>query len=406
MPDDVRDAAASTLAEKIRRLQGPILVLGASGFVGANLMRSLFAVRDDVYGTTTRKPAWRLEDLPDDHVRTGRPADRFEPRCPARRRPAAHRSSTASPTAPIRSRPTASSSTRPTSSSSPGCCRGWSRGRSPATSMPAVRRSTATTPPARRERDPTAPNSDYAVSKVAAANLIYYLRQAQAVPLRQSSALLGLRPARRLVAADPQPDPPRPRGQLSRVRQPGHLPRFRLRRRRDRGVRRHRPEPDARPTTASRSTSAPAARPPSARSPPTARELFGIAAEPSFTMPERRWDVQDWYANIDKARERLGWQPRTCFRDGLERDRRLVSRPARQGELPPVVQEIRPRHRLQRQRDRRLLQGQPGDPDHVRAAQGDVHQAEHRLRDHLRQRLQPRRYRGGHPRASRGTTGG
>ena len=36
-------------------------------------------------------------------------------------------------------------------------------------------------------------------------------------------------------------------------------------------------------------------------------------------MPERAWDVQDWYANIDKAREPLGWQPRTRFRDGLPR---------------------------------------------------------------------------------------
>ena len=68
MSDDVSPSRV-TLAEKIRRLQGPILILGASGFVGANLMRSLFALRQDVYGTTTRKPAWRLEDLPDDHVR-------------------------------------------------------------------------------------------------------------------------------------------------------------------------------------------------------------------------------------------------------------------------------------------------------------------------------------------------
>ena len=57
-------------SEPIRHLQGPILVLGASGFVGANLLRSL-PVRQDVYGTTTRKPAWRLEDLP--VPRSGRP---------------------------------------------------------------------------------------------------------------------------------------------------------------------------------------------------------------------------------------------------------------------------------------------------------------------------------------------
>src|SRR5215813_6679482 len=66
---DVVSPTGITLDEKVRRLQGPILVLGASGFVGANLMRSLFAVRRDVFGTTTRKPAWRLEGLPDEQVR-------------------------------------------------------------------------------------------------------------------------------------------------------------------------------------------------------------------------------------------------------------------------------------------------------------------------------------------------
>ena len=50
-----------------------------------------------------------------------------------------------------------------------------------------------------------------------------------------------------------------------------------------------------------------------------ARDLFAIADEPAFTMPERSWDTQEWYANIDKATARLGWAPRTSFRDGLER---------------------------------------------------------------------------------------
>ena len=64
---DSRNLTDSSSAN-IRQLQGPILVLGASGFIGANLMRMLLRHREDVYGTATQLPAWRLEDLPRDHV--------------------------------------------------------------------------------------------------------------------------------------------------------------------------------------------------------------------------------------------------------------------------------------------------------------------------------------------------
>jgi polyisoprenyl-phosphate glycosyltransferase len=46
-----------------RELKGPILVLGASGFIGANLIRGIAAVRPDVVGTASREPAWRLSGL-------------------------------------------------------------------------------------------------------------------------------------------------------------------------------------------------------------------------------------------------------------------------------------------------------------------------------------------------------
>src|ERR1022692_3838457 len=34
-------------------------------------------------------------------------------------------------------------------------------------------------------------------------------------------------------------------------------------------------------------------------------------------MPSRDWDVTDWYANIAEVRTRIGWVPRTDFREGL-----------------------------------------------------------------------------------------
>lgn len=47
----------------IQQLKGPILVLGASGFIGANLFRKLSSCRSDVYGTASSLPVWRLNDL-------------------------------------------------------------------------------------------------------------------------------------------------------------------------------------------------------------------------------------------------------------------------------------------------------------------------------------------------------
>ena len=35
-------------------------------------------------------------------------------------------------------------------------------------------------------------------------------------------------------------------------------------------------------------------------------------------MPNRRWDVPDWYANIEKSKALINWMPRTAFIDGLK----------------------------------------------------------------------------------------
>jgi nucleoside-diphosphate-sugar epimerase/glycosyltransferase involved in cell wall biosynthesis len=58
----------SDIDEYIRALRGPILVLGASGFVGANLFKTIAALRDDVYAVVRREKNWRLAEVRDERV--------------------------------------------------------------------------------------------------------------------------------------------------------------------------------------------------------------------------------------------------------------------------------------------------------------------------------------------------
>jgi nucleoside-diphosphate-sugar epimerase len=49
-----------------------------------------------------------------------------------------------------------------------------------------------------------------------------------------------------------------------------------------------------------------------------ARATFGIAKEPEWgTMPDRRWDHKDWYSNPVKAQRELGWSARLTLAEGL-----------------------------------------------------------------------------------------
>jgi polyisoprenyl-phosphate glycosyltransferase len=57
-----------SLAAHIRALRGPILVTGASGFIGANLFRTLAAHRSDVFAAVRREKNWRLVDCSDDQL--------------------------------------------------------------------------------------------------------------------------------------------------------------------------------------------------------------------------------------------------------------------------------------------------------------------------------------------------
>jgi len=58
----------SELQAHIRALRGPILVTGASGFIGANLFKAVAAVRSDVFAAVRRGKNWRLADIGNDQV--------------------------------------------------------------------------------------------------------------------------------------------------------------------------------------------------------------------------------------------------------------------------------------------------------------------------------------------------
>ena len=73
-----------------------------------------------------------------------------------------------------------------------------------------------------------------------------------------------------------------------------------------------------------------------------AREVLAIPSEATFgSMPNRGWDLSDWYGNPSLAREKLGWSHRHNLREGLELTaswERLASPHIRFGVTPQSVQ--------------------------------------------------------------------
>jgi dolichol-phosphate mannosyltransferase len=50
------------------------------------------------------------------------------------------------------------------------------------------------------------------------------------------------------------------------------------------------------------------------------KKICQIPSEPTFgRMPNRSWDLTDWYGNIEKAGKDLHWQPQVSLAEGLEK---------------------------------------------------------------------------------------
>src|SRR5882757_492093 len=301
----------------IRQLQGPILVLGASGFVGANLLRMLLEHREDVYGTATRMPAWRLEGLPRNHVlvtdllidsnldallQEVKPRSIFD--C------IAYGAYSFETDRELIYRTNFNLISRLLGRLDPRTLSCYVHAGSSSeygdnSSGP-------------REDAAPAPNSHYSVSKVAAASLIQYFGKKKGLPcanLRLYSAYGPLEDSSRLIPnivhfGDSGQYPELVDPNISRdfiyvddvarafievglkLSEADYGESYNL------GT--------GRKTTIGEIVT-------------TAQRLFDIRREPVYNMPGREWDLTDWFADSTKIRQRFGWEPRVSLEEGLER---------------------------------------------------------------------------------------
>jgi len=308
---------ANELEQQIQALPGPILVLGASGFLGSNFLRMLIKVRKDVVGTSSRPSAWRLEGLSEKNILTtdllveynlcvllnevrprtvfnflGYGAYSFETDYALIYR--TNLDLTASLLEKLRI-------------SGPVCYihAGTSSEYGDLAAAPA-------------EDIGRLPNSHYAVSKSAASDLIHYtgkkfgmacanLRLYSAYgPMEDSSRLIPTVVVKGLQGTYPPFVDP----EISRdfvfvddvseafIRAALYL----------------KPENYGEAFNIGTGTKT------SIRQlSELARDLYDIQAQPEFTtMANRAWDIKDWYANASKAQRLLGWTARTALREGLQ----------------------------------------------------------------------------------------
>src|ERR1700733_2840731 len=61
---------SNQIRTEIQKLEGPIVVFGAGGFIGSNLFRTILQYREDVYAITSKEPfiPWRIDDLREDRI--------------------------------------------------------------------------------------------------------------------------------------------------------------------------------------------------------------------------------------------------------------------------------------------------------------------------------------------------
>ncbi len=328
----------------IRDLRGPILVLGASGFIGANLYRTVAALRSDVFAVVEREKSWRLEDIADDKIiavnlidsiATKNLVDNIHPRtifdCVAygaysfeedvRKIYATNFQSLVNLVNLLAEQPIAafvhagSSSEYGTNSSAPV------------------------------EQDVCEPNSHYAVSKVAAANFLRYMGKQRGFPcahLRLYSIYGPLEDTSRLIPnllkcalAGTLPPLVDPRTSRDFVHVDDTCRAFIMAA--------ARMNPDLHGEifnigSGEKTTIATLAE--------LVRGEFGITEAPRFgSMEGRSWDLPDWYSNPVKAERALGWKASIGLAEGLRSMSRWVATLSDQAFISATKKNVQRKHR-------------------------------------------------------------
>lgn len=301
--------------EQISKLDGPVLVTGAGGFIGASLFKALLAVRSDVYGIV-RNQNWRLLDVSLEQLRVLNLENPSElTSCLNEIRPRTIFNLSAHGAYPDQNN--FESITRINLNSTK-----WLAGWCSLNQCGLVHAGTSseygTNCSAPSEADICKPNSAYAVTKLAATQMLELLC---------GSSNLSATVLRLYSVYGPMEEPKRLIPTLIRLGRRGRLPPFS-----PKEVTRDFIYIDdvinAFVISAISQIGVPGFRLFNICSgeavsmeqvASVTRTLFGINEEPSFGPALRQWDLSKWYGNPIHAKEKLKWQSLTKFADGLKK---------------------------------------------------------------------------------------
>jgi nucleoside-diphosphate-sugar epimerase/glycosyltransferase involved in cell wall biosynthesis len=301
--------------KQILKLDGPILITGAGGFIGAALLKALLAVRSDVYGFA-RKQNWRLLDVSPARIRFINLENSSElTNCLNEIKPRTIFNLSAHGAYPDQNN--FESITRINLNSTKWLA-DWCSFNQCGLVQAGTSSEYGTNCTAPSEADMCRPNSAYAVTKLAATQMLELLC---------GSSNLSVTVLRLYSVYGPMEEPKRLIPTLIRLGRMGQLPPFS-----PKEVTRDFVYIDdvvnAFIVAAISQIGVPGFRVFNICSGDAvsmehvasiARTLFDIQEEPSFGPALRQWDLFKWYGNPSHAREELNWQIKTKFADGLKK---------------------------------------------------------------------------------------